>query len=38
MDFIEIIDQARELLRSKRRVTYKTLKRQFSLDDESLND
>ena len=38
MDFIEIIDQARDLLRSKRRVTYKTLKRQFSLDDESLND
>ena len=38
MNFIEIIDQARDLLRVKQRVTYKTLKRQFGLDDESLND
>ena len=38
MDFLEIIEQTREVLKSKGRVTYRTLKRQFGLDDEALED
>ncbi len=38
MDFVEVIEQARALLRSKGRITYRTLKRQFALDDEALDD
>ena len=36
MDFLEVIEQAREALRSKGRITYRTLKYQFKLDDEGL--
>ena len=36
MDFLEVIEQAREVLRSKGRVTYRTLKVQFQLDEELL--
>ena len=36
MDFLEIVEQARDILHSKGRVTYRTLKRQFALDDEAL--
>ena len=38
MDFVEVIEQARELLHNKGRITYRTLKRQFALDDEALDD
>ena len=38
MDFLEVLEQAREVLRNKRRITYRTLKRQFELDDEALED
>ena len=38
MDFVEIIKQARALLQSEGRITYRTLKRQFALDDEALDD
>ncbi len=38
MDFLEVVEQAREVLRNKGRITYRTLKRQFSLDDEALED
>ncbi len=38
MDFVEVIEQAKALLQSKGRVTYRVLKRQFALDDESLED
>ncbi len=38
MTFDDILDQAIELLRRRGRVTYRTLKRQFSLDDEALED
>jgi len=38
MNIIEVLDQVRELLRSKGRVTYRILKRQFGLDDEALED
>jgi hypothetical protein len=38
MDIIEVLDQFRELLRHKRRVTYGILKRQFALDDDALED
>jgi len=36
MTFNEVLDQVRELLRSKGRVSYRALKAQFKLDDESL--
>ncbi len=36
MTFNEVLDQARELLQSKGRVSYRALKVQFKLDDESL--
>ncbi|MGE0822437.1 MAG: adenylate/guanylate cyclase domain-containing protein [Candidatus Binatia bacterium] len=38
MDFLEVIEQARAALQSKGRLTYRTLKRQFALDDEALDD
>ena len=38
MDFVAVIEQAKTLLQSKGRVTYRVLKRQFALDDESLED
>jgi hypothetical protein len=38
MTFEEILDQAAAMLERRGRVTYRTLKRQFGLDDESLAD
>ncbi len=38
MNFADILDASIELLRKRRRLTYRTLKRQFSLDDEGLED
>src|SRR5207245_1718986 len=38
MTFDEVLDQVRELLRSKGRVAYRALKRRFELDDEYLED
>ena len=38
MDFLEVIKQARAALQSEGRITYRTLKRQFALDDETLDD
>ncbi|MEE9147339.1 MAG: hypothetical protein V3U27_08095 [Candidatus Tectomicrobia bacterium] len=38
MDFVEVIQQARALLQSEGRITYRTLQRQFALDDEALED
>jgi class 3 adenylate cyclase/predicted ATPase len=38
MDFLEVIKQARAVLQSEGRITYRTLKRQFALDDEALED
>jgi class 3 adenylate cyclase/predicted ATPase len=38
MDFLEVLEQAREVLQSKGRITYRTLKRQFALDDDALED
>ena len=38
MDFVAVVDQAIALLRQRGRVTYRTLKRQFHLDDEALED
>ncbi|MBI3801363.1 MAG: AAA family ATPase [Deltaproteobacteria bacterium] len=38
MTFDEVLDQVRELLQSKGRVTYRSLKRRFELDDEYLED
>ena len=38
MDFVVVVDQAIALLRQRGRVTYRTLKRQFQLDDEALED
>ena len=38
MDFLEVLAQVRELLQAHGRVTYRVLKRQFELDDESLQD
>ena len=38
MTFDEVLDQVRELLQSKGRVTYRALKRRFNLDDEYLED
>ena len=36
MDFVAVVDQVMTLLRQRGRVTYRLLKRQFTLDDESL--
>ena len=38
MSFIEIIDQVTALLRTRGRVTYRVLKREFDLDDEQIED
>ncbi len=38
MDFYEVLDQILALLRSRGRVTYRALKRQFNLDDALLED
>ncbi|MCZ6874986.1 MAG: AAA family ATPase, partial [bacterium] len=38
MDFYEVLDQVIDLLRSRGRVTYRALKRQFDLDDNFLED
>ena len=38
MDILEVVDQVRELLRRKGRITYRVLKRQFRLDDAVLED
>jgi class 3 adenylate cyclase len=37
MDFIEVIDQVIDLLRQRGRLTYRTVKLQFNLDDEHLD-
>ena len=36
MDFVAVVDQAIALLRQRGRVTYRTLQRQFQLDDDAL--
>src|SRR5215813_8362950 len=38
MTFDEVLDQVRELLQRRGRVTYRSLKRRFNLDDEYLED
>jgi hypothetical protein len=38
MSFIEVVDQVVELLRRRERISYRVLKREFSLDDEQLED
>src|SRR5499433_437538 len=38
MTFDDILDQAIEMLQRRGRLTYRTLKRQFQLDDEALED
>src|SRR5439155_23234962 len=38
MDFVAVPDQVTALLRQRGRVAYRTLKRQFQLDDEALED
>ena len=38
MDFVAVVDQVIALLRQRGRVTYRTLQRQFQLDDEALED
>ena len=38
MTFDEVLDQIRELLQQRGRVTYRSLKRRFDLDDEYLED
>jgi class 3 adenylate cyclase len=38
MDLYEVLDRVVELLRSRKRVTYRLLKRQFSLDEATLED
>jgi class 3 adenylate cyclase/predicted ATPase len=38
MDFFTVVDQVIELLRSRGRVSYRALKRQFALDDAYLDD
>ena len=38
MDFDHILDQAIEMLQRRGRLTYRTLKRQFELDDEAFED
>ena len=38
MDILEVLDQVRELLQQKGRVSYRILKRQFALDAEALDD
>ena len=38
MTFDDILDQAIEILQRRKRVSYRTLKRQFDLDDAYLED
>src|SRR5262245_48988420 len=38
MDFYAVLDQVVDLLRSRQRATYRTLKWQFNLDDAALED
>ena len=38
MSFEEVLDQAIDMLRRRGRLTYRTLKRQFDLDDDALED
>ncbi|MGE0825178.1 MAG: adenylate/guanylate cyclase domain-containing protein [Candidatus Binatia bacterium] len=38
MDFVAVLKQAKALLQSEGRITYRTLKRQFALDEETLED
>jgi len=38
MDFYAVLDQVVQLLRERRRVSYRALKRQFQLDDVFLED
>src|SRR5262249_37395964 len=38
MDFVAVVDQVIALLRQRGRVAYRTLQRQFQLDDEALAD
>ena len=38
MKFSEIVDHARALLQRTGKITYRVLKREFALDDESLED
>ena len=38
MDFVAVVDQVIALLRQRGRVTYRTLKRQFQLDEAALED
>ena len=38
MDFVAIVDQVITLLRQRGRVTYRTLQRQFQLDEAALDD
>ena len=38
VDFVAVVDQVIALLRQRGRVTYRTLKRQFQLDAEALED
>src|SRR5262249_4645718 len=38
MDFVAVVDQVSTLLRQRGRVAYRTLKRQFQLDDEAIED
>ena len=38
MTFEEVVDQAMAMLQRRGRVTYRLLKRQFTLDDEALED
>ena len=38
MDFLAVLDQVIDQLRQRGRLTYRTLKRQFELDDKALED
>ncbi len=38
MDILEVLDQVRELLQQKGRITYRILRRQFALDEDALED
>src|SRR5262249_52101342 len=38
MDFVAVVDQVIALLRQRGRMTYRTLQRQFQLDDDALHD
>ena len=38
MDFYELVDQVANLLQQRGKLTYRSLRRQFDLDDEALDD